>query len=360
VPIAAAPAPAEEPTQAPIIARDGETYPVGTRVTGPCQREGSAWTYTVFAAVKPAKPIGPGEDSEWYVYPPGADNEAPFICAPLRLPHRGKYSFETISGVDPPPSEDDSSEASSAQARAAQDEVGHTDARGTFKVGLCRDEQRGYCNVKVVYRTFIPSPLIAGPAGTGTVFGADDRGFSEQASAYRSQQRVTVNVDPDRNQPIVAGPERNFGESSEYEPEDAIVMPAKPSWWRGKRPGAKPICKERLTVTEKNSSVKVEREGRNQIAVHLRLAGSLPACNSSVVRRTAPDIDHDVTINIRQQEDEPVYYKVGGKHDGFPAHELYLDHDLAHAFDPVAKKTEPSNLFPPMDVRVDVAWRKLR
>ena len=45
-----------------------------------------------------------------------------------------------------------------------------------------------------------------------------------------------------------------------------------------------------------------------------------------------------------------------GSHDGFPAHELYVNGTLVYSYDPVAAGNDPTNLLPPMDIDVSTSW----
>jgi hypothetical protein len=247
------------------------------------------------------------------------------------------------------------------QARKGTDGIVVTPTRvqtRAFSIG-CREGRRGFCIVAVRMATFIPSPAIAAPF---SLFGADDRGFSPTSSRYRSLQAVTVDLDP-RNDPEKLGPVTGFGWSNEYDPGVGREAPGKPSWWRELEAGAEPLCRERQRATPGRISIgAVQFSGRDsdlsEVTVSLELSAALPACATPVVRMFAQAIDAELNLYIRQRRGRLPQFKVEGRHDGFPAYELYVDDGCAYTYDPVGAGAGPGALGGRMDEAVRFRqWR---
>jgi hypothetical protein len=70
----------------------------------------------------------------------------------------------------------------------------------------------------------------------------------------------------------------------------------------------------------------------------------------------APNIDWDLTLTIDASA-SPTRWTLTGAHDGFPAHEVYVNDQTLYTYDPGPPPytfvTHLRRLFPPLDVDVD-------
>ena len=154
--------------------------------------------------------------------------------------------------------------------------------------------------------------------------------------------------------------DRHWGESIEYVYNDTVHPDGKPDWWREKRQDKFVALIDRATLDVTDGNLRIwegtESTARYEEAVRekafllaLHADGSLPL--SSV----APAINADLTLLLRIK-DGAVQARLAGEHDGFPAHEVYLNGRLFYGWDPVAEDSSPTSLMPPMDVEVDTSW----
>lgn len=60
---------------------------------------------------------------------------------------------------------------------------------------------------------------------------------------------------------------------------------------------------------------------------------------------TPPKLDADFAIFLRQANGGEPEFKIYGRHDGFPAYEIYLDQKLVYCHDPISSGNTPWSLF---------------
>jgi hypothetical protein len=156
----------------------------------------------------------------------------------------------------------------------AADDKSATSA-GFFQVGPgCRRHVGRYCLVRVVFKTFIPSPAVGAPVG---LYGADNRSFNYTSDRYRSYQAVTVWTQPDNPHPVTEGPTRRFGVTRRYAVEDGVERAGRPWWWRELRVGATPLESDRLAVVDRRIAVRVQSgDSRNWLEVSFNLDAKNP------------------------------------------------------------------------------------
>jgi len=209
--------------------------------------------------------------------------------------------------------------------------------------------------VEVKYRMFIPSPAIDSPF---TVYGGDGRSFGYAGGTSRGEITANVRMTSGGGIAGVDIVDAHWGESTAYATGDTYHPDGKPDWWREKVDGAQPTERATCPRTTDNLNVTVGAPGttRNIQAmaeqasiVTINASGSLPL--SSI----APAIDADMSVMLRLAGGG-VEAKAVGSHDGFPAHELYVNGTRIYAYDPVAAGSSPTALAPPMDVDVDTGW----
>jgi hypothetical protein len=210
--------------------------------------------------------------------------------------------------------------------------------------------------VEVRYRVFIPSPAVKGPPGMDD-FGGDGRGFSYDGGTSRGEITAIVNLTEGLGIDSITVSDRHWSESTAYDGNDTFHVAGKPDWWLDKRDRATPTERATLRATEDNlriySGVPAHRGVRvvaeHASAVTVVFEGSLP------LSRVAPDIDADVSILFRNRNGL-IQAKALGSHDGFPAHELYINGEKIYRYDPVKAGKSPKSLFGTADRDVDTDW----
>jgi hypothetical protein len=211
--------------------------------------------------------------------------------------------------------------------------------------------------VDVKYRMFIPSPLIDAPM---VVFGGDGRGFSYDGGTSRGEIHAKVRLKADVGVESLDVLSRKWGESIEYASRDTFHPDGKPDWWLEQRQDVFVARIDHATLAASDENLRIKegtdvteryaeatRERASLICIHA--SGSIPLSSS------APNIDAELTILFRIRNGV-IEARVDGEHDGFPAHELYLNGVRVYGYDPVAEGAGPQSLFPPMDVDVDTPW----
>jgi N-acetyl-anhydromuramyl-L-alanine amidase AmpD/V8-like Glu-specific endopeptidase len=210
--------------------------------------------------------------------------------------------------------------------------------------------------LNIRYRCFIPSPLIDSPF---TVYGGDDRGFSENGGTSRGDLHARVRLTPGGGIEGISIVDRHWGESTEYRTDDSYHVEGKPDWWLGKVEGAQPTDWKTLTADDDNLNIvagssgsvrNIEAMAENASIFSITAIGSLP------LSMVAPAIDADLAIMVRRSGNGGFECKVAGDHDGFPCHELYVNGVQVYTYDPVAAGNSPTSLSPPMDVTARTGW----
>jgi len=182
----------------------------------------------------------------------------------------------------------------------------------------------------------------------------DDRDFHYSDGTHRSEQKVVVTADPADRDGKVNDPVVEWGKSSAYGPltEEIIDIPI----FGSRIQLGQLVDKERtLTPTDDNNSVKVSRPSNNIVKTQFKLSGGIPLVPAWLV----PDIDADITVEIRQEEGEEAKYRVSGSHDGFPAYELYINGERVYEHDPREAGKGPLALLPPSDISVNEPWQDI-
>ncbi|WP_199857819.1 N-acetylmuramoyl-L-alanine amidase [Erythrobacter sp. EC-HK427] len=212
---------------------------------------------------------------------------------------------------------------------------------------------------EIKYRMFIPSPIIAGLPLIGD-FGGDGRGFSYSAGSSRGEMSAIVEVTPGGGIAAVRSIRRHWEPSTAYDRDETEAVSGKPDWWKQKKhSGVRPTSSRGLTVSDSNMRIYRGAPGTFR-SVFSMTSNSSPvtmmASGNNVLVPGSPNIDADVTIYFRRNANGQVEVKAMGDHDGFPAHEIYVNGQRIHHYDPVAHGGTPNSLFPPSDRDVDTSW----
>lgn len=207
--------------------------------------------------------------------------------------------------------------------------------------------------VDLKLRVFIPAPvaIVTVPVTGGempgqSAHGGDGRGFQATGGTSRAEITARYNFGNGEGRGRLSDVHRSFGESTNYERSDTVVVPGKPEWYRDLRPGAQPI--ERGTQAVTDGRLKVELGGssfhgilsvaENAVVVTFNLHANDPIVTGS------PDIDATLAVLIKVDGDR-IKVRVNGGHDEFPAYELYANGTLVYSYDPVAAGGTPWGLF---------------
>ncbi|MBT8410001.1 MAG: DUF3238 domain-containing protein, partial [Alphaproteobacteria bacterium] len=211
--------------------------------------------------------------------------------------------------------------------------------------------------VEVKYRMFIPSPVVKGPP-LHDDYGGDGRGFSYSSGSSRGEIVATVNLSTGLGIDGIDVTRRDWGESTSYDSDDTVAVSGKPDWWRDKAPGASVKSRDTLRASADNLNivpgtggqrgVRVYAEGASAVTIHA--AGANPLVTMS------PDIDADLSVLFRNNNGL-IQAMALGNHDGFPAHELYVNGELIYSYDPVAAGNGPMSLVGTSDIDVDTGWK---
>lgn len=239
-------------------------------------------------------------------------------------------------------------------------------------LGAARAMDGGTETVEIKYRAFIPSPLIKGPASdynlplgitSGEDFGGDNRGFSYSAGTSRADIAALVDIAPNGSLSNHRIASRHWGESKAYDSTYTYHVDGKPDWWVDRHAGLDPIRRSTLAATPDNLSSGIgyafqfphssirEAIARNEHAssVTITVAGALPLVSPSF------DIDASVSVFIRPCA-TGFEVRAIGNHDGFPAHELYVNGIAIHTYDPVVAGKGPNSLIGSGGIDIDTSW----
>jgi N-acetyl-anhydromuramyl-L-alanine amidase AmpD len=225
--------------------------------------------------------------------------------------------------------------------------------------------------VEIKYRVFIPAPVIKGPMSDydpgriglpgligGEDFGGDGRSFSYNAGTSRGEITATLTLGADGSISDLRTVNRHWGESTAYDSSYTYHVDGKPDWWLDKHAGLEPSRRSTLAVSDDNLRIyqgagtttrSILAVTSQSSVVSIYLAGNLPLISPS------PDIDADISIYLRNGA-TGIEAMVVGDHDGFPAHELYINGQLVYSYDPVAAGNGPDSLMPPTDREISTDW----
>ena len=211
--------------------------------------------------------------------------------------------------------------------------------------------------VEVKYRMFIPAPVIKGPPLMDD-FGGDGRGFSYDGGTSRGEIRAIVHLASNGAIESVNIKDRHWTASTAYDSDDTFHVSGKPSWWLDKREGARVKEREGVRATDDNLNIVRGASGRRAVRAtvdpNIYPVTIRAAANNALVT-VSPDIDVDVTVFFRNHNGL-IQAQVDGYHDGFPAHELYVNGEPLYRYDPVAADNGPGSLFGTSDTEASSDW----
>lgn len=191
-----------------------------------------------------------------------------------------------------------------------------------------------YSEYTINYTTFIPSNYIEGPPqtrmscglGKPLFFAGDDRGFSPNATTFRTRQLVTVVLDRAAKEDGVRnGTKQNLVNPSKAYAPDALLD------------GRIDKNDDDNTLNDCHLLHKVGRASNSKMDIIVRRTGPrvlvirLYGAVKNPLVFGAPEINWDVTITI---DGENTRWSIEGEHDGFPAHELYINNVRCHSYAP--------------------------
>jgi RHS repeat-associated protein len=153
--------------------------------------------------------------------------------------------------------------------------------------------------IKVIVRTFIPQTTVSMPHPNGGVrtFEGDNRDIGKPGT-YRTQQIITVETDPRRNNgsPIYGKPERDTG----------VTIERGWIWDSTKKASGNTL---EAAVKRDNDVVSIQAKGNE----------------SNPLVMGSPGITYDFMIGVQSEGPKGnVTVTVNGQHDGFPAYEILI------------------------------------
>jgi hypothetical protein len=219
---------------------------------------------------------------------------------------------------------------------------------------------------EITVRTFIPGNYAPGPPWNlcrpdrgrpqRLYYAGDDGGFDANATAYRTEQNVTLVADAASDADGLAdgtGPLNDTGTTYGYAGdalEDGRIDGADDDGVLGDCHLLHAVGK----ATTEDMRIAVNRVGPKQVLA--RFVGH--AANPLVF---TPDpsfgISWDLTVTVNAQGEKP-QVTVLGDHDGFPAYEVFVNDVRVYGWEPVPfpySFVDTLALLPPMEVPVEVA-----
>lgn len=212
-------------------------------------------------------------------------------------------------------------------------------------------------------RLFIPSPV----GGLGNyaadwmagVFGGDSRNFQYEGGTSRGEIHCGVNfpLNSKIENPIMFHTQPRWGVTKKYNIDDTEPVEGKPDWWRKPKPGVRWTKKKRLRRNSDNLNVTADyipdNNGEKQILrLKLKVDGANPLASGS------PSISANLHLYLMRKNDT-TYVGLHGRHDGFPAYELYVDRKLVYGFDPLQNKETPWSLFGSGEHIISRTWHSI-
>lgn len=236
-------------------------------------------------------------------------------------------------------------------------ETGQCQADPPAAQGLARALEGGNDTVEIKYRAFIPSPALSGPFIDN--YHGDGRGFSYSSGTSRGELTCLVDMSSGGGLSNLRYSDRHWSDSHSYSSSDTTAVPGKPDWWLDLNPGAVPTGTAACALNDdtlrafiggSGTTVNVLAVAENASLVTVWMAGNNPLIPGS------PDIDATMAVLLRRTASGGIEAKVHGSHDGFPAHELYVNGHQLYTYDPVAAGNGPTALIAPEDIDVSTGW----
>ena len=206
--------------------------------------------------------------------------------------------------------------------------------------GLFRIESTFNLNeIEVKLRGFIPCEAVdyrdIFDAFQDKMFGGDGRSFDADNGTSRFEQVVTITTDMTR-EPRVSPKLPWDVDTTQYSEEYGEIIAGQPYWCKRLKPNAVSEAKNQIVP----DMATVSRNGKI-VKTSLNIDVGNPFAFGLY-----PNANANIDIYIRQNEGKPTQYKINGKHDGFPAYEIYLDDKLVYCHDPLRSGNTPFSLVP--------------
>lgn len=228
------------------------------------------------------------------------------------------------------------------------------------------------------YTTFIRYEWLWAPNDGFSIFGGDDREirtgaaiFGRDQRSFRTRQRVEIipNTVSDLDG-IKNGTLQNFtGATKKYRYLSSLDSPLSLSSARLTRAAkADRILDQHLLPFQQGNGMLWDEAYASTSdpgfkLTGQRLSGLSPWLTTYRIEHSVgnplnfgPKIDADLSIGVDSRNPYDVRVGVGGMHDGFPCHEIYVNNTLVYSYDTGAygySSSSPMALFPTMDVSVN-------
>jgi len=188
-------------------------------------------------------------------------------------------------------------------------------------------------DIDIRVRTFIPSPAVSGPPLTGRYFNGDNRSFSY--SSGTSKGDCSAKIRPLGGE--IIGENCRWGATREYTKDAIYHVEGKPWWWYDFKVGYAEKRQKTLELTTENLDLRSEATSGNTVTVLFHSAGANPLLIKS------PEINVDARVSVKV-ENGHVYAKASGKHDCFPAIEIYAHFQPLFRWSPEDHDGGPASL----------------
>ena len=227
-------------------------------------------------------------------------------------------------------------------------------------LGAARAMDGGTETVEIKYRAFIPSPALSGPFFDN--YHGDGRSFSHSSGSSRGELTFLVDVGAGGAVTNLRYTHRDWSPSHSYRSSDTSAVAGKPVWWLNLAAGATPTATASCPTNDDTLRAYIGAPGttRNVLAVaeNASIVSIYMSGNNPIIPGS-PAIDADMSVLLRRTSDGGIEAKAYGSHDGFPAHELYVNQHALLTYDPVAAGKDPTALMPPEDIDESTHWVRI-
>ncbi len=225
----------------------------------------------------------------------------------------------------------------------------------------------------ITFASFIPAPYVKAPPQflcqandkflmTQLYFHGDGRSFDPESDSYRIKQIANVTTGADTDGIVDGSTPRNLVGVSKAYAQDALKDGKIDASDDDSKLNDCHLLHAIATASNKDMHVDVRRINDMQTSVHMYGASKLPFDPEAFYpfnRQVAPflkaaDIDWDFTIVVDTSSDIKTY-SLKGKHDGFPAYEIYINGKPIYTRSPGPgpySLNQILSLFAPMEVSV--------
>jgi hypothetical protein len=197
--------------------------------------------------------------------------------------------------------------------------------------------------IDIKVRAFIPCGAVTSP--TGDLFGGDNRSFSYSGGQSRFEEHLIVAMDLTFANPIIERPSSRYWESTRLY---TSLNDAGQQNGTGNQEWCRQLISSPSVPEIRPASIgsfdRPAYGGKLQSGEGIAIEFFMEAGNA-FLGGTPPKLDANIVVFLRQNKGNEPEYRIYGKHDGFPAYEIYLNQQLVYCHDPIRSGDSPLSLF---------------